>query len=350
MTRMDKAFFCLLSLTACLSLASCGGQTKGKASTADTIALAPCPSFSADSAMAYVAAQCAFGPRVPGTAAHDSCADWIARRFADNGAYVINHTTTVKGYDATLLPCRNIMARINPTATPRILITAHYDSRAWADNDPDPANHRQPVMAANDGASGIAVMLEMARTITNTHTAAANTPQAPAIDFVCFDVEDQGHPQWDESYDDEADEAGFWCLGSRAWAEEAFSRGYTARFAINLDMVGGRGARFCREGYSQRHAPTIVDLVWRTAAALGHAHLFADATGGYVMDDHVPVMQLAGIPAIDIIPNVEGQRSSFGDTWHTAADTPDAIDPAVLAAVGQTVLATIYSLTTTSTQ
>lgn len=295
------------------------------------------PPFSADTAMQYIITQCDFGPRVPATAAHDACAEWIAAQFAAHGASVINHSTSVTGYDGTALPCRNIMARVNADATARILITAHYDSRAWADNDPDEARHRDPVPAANDGASGIAVMLELARVMQDSLPAIG-------VDFVCFDVEDQGHPQWADDYDEEADEAGFWCLGSRAWAEEAFNRGYTARFAINLDMVGGRGARFCQESYSRRYAASIVDLVWRTAAAQGHGDLFPATVGGYVMDDHVPVMQLARIPAIDIIPNVDGQRSSFGDTWHTLADTPDAIDPDVLAAVGETLLNVVYSL------
>ena len=342
-------------LAAMLAIAACTSRNTSTATQQPPSPTIHTPAFCADTAMAYVIAQCAFGPRVPGTPAHATCADWIAARFTAHGAHVINHTTTVNGYDSHSLPCRNIMARINPDAPARILITAHYDSRAWADNDPDEARHHDPVLAANDGASGIAVMLELARAIASTaipdtvatvpdDSLSGITSPVIGIDFICFDVEDQGHPQWADDYDEEADESGFWCLGSRAWAEEAFNRGYTARFAINLDMVGGRGARFCQEGYSRRYAPAIVDLVWRTAADLGHADLFPATISGYVMDDHVPVMQLAEIPAIDIIPNVEGQRSSFGQTWHTVADTPENIDPNVLAAVGQTLLRVIYQI------
>ena len=328
----------LTALTA-LALSACNGRaTTGTTSvTPTTDTLVAAPTFNADSAMSYLRRQCDFGPRVPGTAAHRACGEWISRAFAATGARTADHNTTVRGYDGKEMPCRNIMAFANPDAGPRILITAHWDSRAWADNDPDADNHRTPVPAANDGASGIAVMLELARLI-------ADMPPAIGVDFVCFDAEDQGHPQWDDSYDDEADEAGFWCLGSRAWAEEAFSRGYTARFAINLDMVGGRGARFAVEGYSQRSAPSVAQLVWAKAALLGHDDIFTNTTGGYVMDDHVSVIQLANIPAIDIIPNVDDPRSSFGRTWHTLSDTPDAIDPDILAAVGQTILQVIYSM------
>lgn len=324
----------MASLPLLMTWACTGTRTPSAAN--DATPLAEAPQFCADTAFAYICAQCDFGPRVPGSQAHTACGDWIRQQFEAAGAATGEHRTTVRAYDGTQTPCRNIMAHVNPDAQTRILITAHWDSRAWADNDPADANHRTPVLAANDGASGVAVMLEMARLMSAA-------PPAIGVDFVCFDVEDQGHPQWAEDYDEEADETGFWCLGSRAWAEEAFDRGYSARFAVNLDMVGGRGARFCVEGYSARNARAVVDLVWNTAARLGHSSLFPATNSGYVMDDHVPLIQLARIPAIDIIPNVEGARSSFGPTWHTTADTPENIDPDVLAAVGQTLLQVIYA-------
>lgn len=339
-SRRKKALYFIshiIYLIFLCSLASCTGKSGQAASDADTASLAPAPRFCADTAMAYVVTQCDFGPRVPGTPAHETCGDWIKSRFAAAGLQTGQQTGTVRGFDGQTLPCRNIMARTKPDAATRILITAHWDSRAWADNDPDAANHHTPVLAANDGASGVAVMLEIAR-----HLVAE--PPAVGIDFVCFDVEDQGHPQWAEDFDSDADETQFWCLGSRLWAEEAFNTGYKARFAINLDMVGGRGARFAIEAYSRRQAASVVDLVWSTAARLGYGNLFPTDIAGYVMDDHVPVAQLAGVPAIDIIPNVDDSRSSFGPTWHTTNDTPDAIDPAVLAAVGQTILQVIYEL------
>ena len=312
-------------------LAACTGR-QSRSTDADTIALAAAPVFVADSAMAYVNAQCAFGARVPGTEAHRLCGDWIVSRFKSFGCEVSELSSTVKGYDGADLPCRNIQARFNPEAADRILLTAHWDSRAWADHDADASNHRTPVLAANDGASGVAVMLEIARTI-------AAKGLSYGIDFVCFDVEDQGTPEWaDVDSDDD-----FWCLGSTFWAQQAFAVGYQARFAINLDMVGGRSARFAMEGFSRRYASTLVDLIWHLAQQIGYADYFPLRDAGYVTDDHMPLNTIAHIPAIDIIAHYDGSTSSFGPTWHTTNDTPENIDPEVMKAVGQTLLQLIYN-------
>lgn len=337
-----KSNFYLSLFTLSLFIFSCcTGKTKPSAS-ADTLALAPAPAFVADTAMAYITAQCDFGPRVPGSAPHEACGDWIVAKFQELGANVSQQRTQLSGYDGKSLPCRNILASVNPDANDRVLVTAHWDSRAWADNDPDAANHHTPVPAANDGASGVAVMLEMAR-------AMQQQPLAFGIDFVCFDVEDQGTPQWaeaamtDEELEADNNAGGFWCLGSRYWAEQAYGSGYTARYAVNLDMVGGRGTRFEMERYSLQFARPLVDLVWHLAGQLGYGDFFPLRRGGYVMDDHVMVSQLAHVAAIDIIAHADDSRSSFGSTWHTLDDTPENIDPAVLKAVGQTLLQLLYN-------
>lgn len=321
-----------------LMLSACGGRTR-KGNRADTIAIAPAPEFVADSAMSYIQAQCAFGPRVPGSTAHEACGDWIMAKFQELGATVAQQRTELRGYDGQLLPCRNITASVRPEQADRILITAHWDSRAWADNDPDEANHHTPVLAANDGASGIAVMLEMARAMMTQDLVCG-------VDFVCFDLEDQGTPQWAEGQNADdalADDADYWCLGSRYWSEMAFATGYSARYAINLDMVGGRGARFEMEGFSLYYATPLVNMIWHLADQLGYGEFFPVRKAGYVTDDHVPVNQIAHIPAVDIIPHQSDGHSSFGPTWHTVNDTPEAIDPAVLKAVGQTILQLLYN-------
>ena len=332
--------FCVgCGFAAAFILSSCGGRAKSSSTGADTIAISPAPEFMTDSAMAYIQAQCNFGPRVPGSAAHEACGDWIMSKFHELGATVSQQRTELRGYDGQLLPCRNITASVRPELSDRILITAHWDSRAWADNDANEANHHTPVMAANDGASGVAVMLEMARALTSLELVCG-------VDFICFDLEDQGIPQWAEgdTADDElADEGDYWCLGSRYWAETAFATGYTARYAINLDMVGGRGSRFEMEGFSLYYATPLVNMVWHLAEQLGYGEFFPLRKAGYVTDDHVPINQLAHIPAIDIIPHQNDGLSSFGPTWHTVNDTPDAIDPAVLKAVGQTLLQLLYN-------
>ncbi len=313
------------------AIISCNGQTR-KSAESDTISMSPAPEFIADSAMAFINKQCSFGPRVPGSVSHQQCGDWISATFKRLNCEVIELTTTVKGYDGSDIPCRNIQARFNPDATDRILITAHWDSRAWADNDLNKAAHHTPVMAANDGASGVAVMLEMARVISQTGL-------SYGIDFVCFDVEDQGTPSWVEDAGDED----FWCLGSKYWAQQAYNIGYHARYGINLDMVGGRGGRFAIEGFSRRYGGTLVDMLWHIAHQIGYGEYFPLREAGYVTDDHLPINTIAHIPAIDIIPNTDNERSSFGPTWHTSEDTPENIDPEVMKAVGQSVLQLIYN-------
>lgn len=289
--------------------------------------------FEADSAYSYCAAQCSFGPRTMNSEAHDKCGEWIKQKFEQYGCTVESQKANLKGYDGTMLRSENIIARINPEATSRLLICAHWDSRPWADNDPDEKNHRTPVMAANDGASGVAVMIELARMMQ-----ADSAGVQIGVDFVCFDAEDYGTPQW---ADDESD-ADSWALGAQHWAKEfarsAGTRNYEYQYGILLDMVGGEGARFYKEGFSMQYAPDIVNKVWSVAHSAGFGSFFVDSAGGNVTDDHIPVNQVAGIKCIDIIPFYpDCAQSSFGPTWHTINDTMEHISVSTLKAVGQTV-------------
>ena len=295
------------------------------------------PSFNADSAYAFTKAQCDFGPRNMNSRGHDLCGEWIVSKFKEYGCKVTTQTATLAGYDGTKLRSRNIMASINPEATTRILLCAHWDSRPWADNDPDSANWRKPILAANDAASGVAVMLELARIIRKSKDEKAFNKQL-GIDFVCFDAEDWGTPQWA----DVADNADSWALGAQYWSKN-LPQGYEARYGILLDMVGGVGARFYREGMSMQYAPEIVKKVWRAAREVGFGSYFPKEDGGVITDDHVPVNQFAKIPTIDIIPYyADCQQSSFGPTWHTLADNMENIDKNTLKAVGQTLVQVIY--------
>lgn len=295
------------------------------------------PSFNADSAYAFTKAQCDFGPRNMNSRGHDLCGEWIVSKFKEYGCKVTTQTATLAGYDGTKLRSRNIMASINPEATTRILLCAHWDSRPWADNDPDSANWRKPILAANDAASGVAVMLELARIIGKSKDEKAFNKQL-GIDFVCFDAEDWGTPQWA----DVADNADSWALGAQYWSKN-LPQGYEARYGILLDMVGGVGAKFYREGMSMQYAPEIVKKVWRAAREVGFGSYFPKEDGGVITDDHVPVNQFAKIPTIDIIPYyADCQQSSFGPTWHTLADNMENIDKNTLKAVGQTLVQVIY--------
>ena len=318
-----------------LVLASCTGQTKGSTSKADTIALASCPHFSADSAMQYINEQCGFGPRVTGSDAARRCGDFLVERFKAFGAEVEEQTANVTIWDGTKLPARNIIARTNPSCPDRILLCAYWDCRPWADNDPDEANHHTPILAANDAASGVAVMLEVCRLLQGK-------PAQVGVDMICFDAEDLGTPQWAE---DRLGSADTWCLGSEFWARRAKADGYKARYGILLDMVGGRGATFSREGISMQFAQAIVNRVWQLAGQLGYRQFFPLNDGSYITDDHINVNEIAGIPCIDIIPYYREGPSSFGPTWHTVKDTPENIDPNVLEAVGQTLTQLIYNET-----
>lgn len=317
------------------AISACGNSKKTAVSADDGSDQAVGPAFNADSAYAFCAKQCDFGPRIMNSEAHDRCGDWIADKFRQYGLNVTEQKVALNGYDGTPLQCTNIIASFNPQRPIRILVCAHWDSRPWADNDPDSTNWKKPVMAANDGASGVAVMLEIAR-LLQSHGDSLNV----GVDFVCFDAEDWGTPQWSN----QADDASSWALGAHYWAGNPHKPGYEARFGILLDMVGGQGANFYQEGVSKQYAPAIVDKVWAAARTVGYGSYFPTDEGGMITDDHVPVNEVAKIPTVDIIPYYpDCKQSSFGPTWHTVNDTMENIDRNTLQAVGQTVIQVLFS-------
>ena len=296
--------------------------------------------FDADSAYAFCATQCDFGPRVMNSEAHERCSAWIQQKFQQYGYQVEMQKADLKGYDGTILKSTNIIAKA-PSLKERaggeaILICAHWDSRPWADNDPDSTNWRKPVMAANDGASGVAVMLELARLIQQ------NDSLNVTVDFICFDAEDWGIPQWDET----GNGADSWALGSQYWAKTLTANPSTQNYsyAILLDMVGGQGAKFYQESYSLQKASAIVEKVWRAANVAGYGSFFPMKEGVGVTDDHLPVNDVANIPCIDIINYYpDCPQGSFGPTWHSIYDDMQHIDKNTLQAVGQTLVQLIYN-------
>ena len=314
------------------TLMSCGLR---KQASDETMTIQPIgPTFMADSAFRFCQQQCDFGPRVMNSEAHEQCGRWIISKFSQFGMTVTTQQAVLKGYDGTPLKSTNIIASYLPEHNDRLLLCAHWDSRPWADNDPDEANHKTPVMAANDGASGVAVMLEIARLLS------ADTLKL-GVDFICFDAEDWGVPQWSESMDT----GDSWALGAQYWAANCpKQQAKKYRFGILLDMVGGQGAQFYKEGMSVQYAPNIVDKVWRAAQIVGFGSMFPAQTGGNITDDHIPVNRVAKIPCIDIIPYYpDCQQSSFGPTWHTVLDDMEHIDRNTLQAVGQTVVQVLFS-------
>jgi glutaminyl-peptide cyclotransferase len=290
------------------------------------------PDFNADSAYIYLQEQCDFGPRTMNSVAHDKCEKWIIQKFEQYGCKVTTQKATLNGYDGTPLRSTNIMASYNPKATTRIMFCAHWDCRPWADNDPDSTNWHKPIVAANDAASGVGVMIELARILKGSGLELG-------VDFICFDAEDYGTPQWFEG----EDPGDTWALGAQYFANN-LPEGYAPRYGILLDMVGGVGAKFYREGMSMQYAPAIVKKVWNAARQVGYGSYFPKDDGGMITDDHIPVNQTANIPCIDVIPYYpDCAQSSFGPTWHTIADNMDNIDKNTLKAVGQTMVQVLFT-------
>ena len=314
-----------------LLFVSCGNLRK-QASDNSVLMQPVGPVFNADSAYLFCQQQCDFGPRTMNSQAHDVCEQWIVQKFQSYGMTVIPQKAVLTGYDGMPLRSTNIIASYKPDLTSRVLICAHWDSRPWADNDPDEANWHKPVMAANDGASGVAVMLEIARQLPDS--------LALGVDFICFDAEDYGYPQWETGIDP----GNTFALGAQYWSANPHKQGYTARYGVLLDMVGGQGAQFYQEVMSKRYAGSIVDKVWRAASVVGYGSFFPMKEGVGITDDHIPVNTIAKIPCIDIIPHYpDCMESSFGPTWHTVNDDMAHIDKNTLQAVGQTVIQVLFS-------
>ncbi|GAB2570109.1 M28 family peptidase [Spirosoma areae] len=338
---MSKSTLFLLALT--LSLFSCKEKPKqGEATqTAKQPATVSAPAFNADSAYDYIDRQVKFGPRVPNTPAHVQTGNYLAAKLKQFGCEVTEQSFVGNTWDGKKLNARNIIGSINPQATKRVLLAAHWDSRPYADNDPDKADQKKAVTAANDGASGVGVLLELARTIQQSQ-------QKPTIgvDIIFFDAEDWGNGEkasgdFEQATGNQYDYIGF-CLGSRYWAKHLHKPGYSAYYGILLDMVGAKGATFTREGLSMQFAPTVVNTVWQTASRSGYSQYFVDTPGNQITDDHVAPNTIAKIPMIDIIHTNIG-TGGFFPAWHTAEDDMSNIDRGTLKAVGQTLLQVLYN-------
>lgn len=326
----------VLILTVLFVAISCGGR-KGTTATVtaskNTEPTITTVEFCADSAFSFIRKQTSFGPRVPNTEAHLKCSAWLTTQLSHFGAQTYVQGFETVTFDKTKLQCYNIIGSFNPDSPTRVILCSHWDSRPWADNDPDPANWKTPVDAANDGASGVGVILEIARQLQK---------KAPEIgvDCIFLDAEDWGPgPDFKGKHLET-----YWGLGTQYWAKNLHKKDYQARYAILLDMVGGKGAQFSKERYSLMYGKQVVDNVWETAASLGYSSIFKPAIGHYVTDDHYFINTIAKIPAIDIVPYIpQCEQSSFGPTWHTLQDNINNIDIKVLEAVGKTLLTVIYN-------
>jgi len=322
----------VISILFSLFIISCNtNEPKKKERTVVPKKAVKVPEFNQDSAYSYVKEQVGFGPRVPNTKAHAECAAYLVKKFRSFGAQVGEQKFKSRSFDGKILNGINIIATYNPEAKKRVLLCAHWDSRPFADNDPDPKNHNKPIDGANDGASGVGVLMEIARQIQLQ-------PIEIGIDIVLFDLEDYGQPH--ESDIPRVEDS--WALGAQYWSKNPHIPGYRARYGILLDMVGAKDIVFTKEYFSMAYASGVVEKVWQHAANLGYDAVFQNIEAGSVMDDHVYVNKYAQIPTIDIIHHDNTTESSFFPYWHTLKDNMDAIEPNSLNIVGQVILDVIY--------
>ncbi|WP_277466096.1 M28 family peptidase [Parabacteroides sp. PF5-6] len=326
----------ILSVILAFCLLSCGGkgnkeEAKSTTPAQPVISSTATPEFNADSAYHFVARQVDFGPRVPNTTAHKACGDYLIAELTRFGAQLYVQETTLTAYNGDRLESRNIIGAYNPENPKRILLFAHWDTRPYADQETDATKHHTPIDGADDGASGVGALLEIARQINQ------NDPGI-GIDIIFFDAEDYGEPAFARTAKPDT-----WCLGSQFWAKNPHVKNYRAEYGILLDMVGHKEATFYKEGYSMQYAAPMVEKIWNKAREMGYGRFFIQATGGSYVDDHIYVKQGRNIPCVDIIYTSTESRNGFGDHWHTLNDTMDNIEPATLKAAGQTVLEMIYN-------
>jgi hypothetical protein len=325
-----QVFTMLVIVTALALLSSCDWFKKEQSTDTNQPAdkpLAAIPAFNADSAYVYIEKQLAFGNRVPTSPSHDKCADYLIAHFKQHAdtVYIQKYVTTA--FDGTKLNSTNIIASFNPHAATRVMLSAHWDSRPFADQDTIDQN--KPIQAANDAGSGVAILMEVAKGLQ------AQKPNI-GVDLVLFDSEDYGQPsnstlpQVENSY----------CLGSQYWAKNPHVANYKADFGINMDMVGASDAVFMREQVSVTNADWVSQYVWGLADRLGYSSLFVPQMAGAITDDHLYVMQGRQFPCIDIIHY--SNQSGFGIHWHTHRDDINWISKNTLQAVGRTVLQAIY--------
>jgi hypothetical protein len=315
----------------CLSLFACNNestQTPPETAQKPAAFVKKAPAFNEDSAYYWVQKQVAFGPRVPGSKAHANCAAFIEKTLKDYGLTVVVQTAPITTYDNKIFNLKNIIASYKPEFQKRVLLLAHWDSRHIADNDTKDEN--KAIDGADDGGSGVAVLLEIARQLSKADLKVG-------VDLFFSDLEDYGQP--DDS--DKPKMQDSWCLGTQYWAKNMHVPGYTANYGILLDMVGAKGAIFPREGTGSYFAPDVVNKVWSTAKNLGYSSYFTDDKTGSTTDDHLYVNTIAKIPCIDIV-HMSPVTGSYGEHHHTHKDTIDIIDKNTLKVVGQTVLEVLW--------
>jgi Zn-dependent M28 family amino/carboxypeptidase len=294
------------------------------------------PRFDRDTAYQYVAKQLSFGPRVVASEGHQKMKTWLVEKMKSFGATVIEQNFQAKVFTGESFNATNIIAQYNPGVQNRILLAAHWDTRPFADSPLSTERRDEPILGADDGASGVAVLMEVARQIQAS-------PLDLGVDIIFFDAEDYGESKEEyTSQEEQLASISSYALGAQHWSRNLHTSA-RYQYGILLDMVGAKNAYFPKEEYSRRFAGPILDKIWKLAQSMGYSNYFSDTEAGGITDDHFFVNTIAGIPMIDIInlpPDSTGK--SFGDHWHTHNDNLDIIDKRTLRAVGQVMLAVLY--------
>ena len=313
-----------------LFISSCSTEPQQKKTTKKPKAKIEVPTFNADSAYTFVAKQVSFGPRVISSKGWKNCAIWLEKKLKTYTPNVIVQEALITTYDGKNHTLKNIITSFSPEKNNRVALFAHWDSRHIADHDTE--NQNSPILGANDGGSGVGVLLEMARQFS------IKKPKI-GLDIILFDAEDYGQPE-NSKFPIMQDS---WCLGSQYWSNNPHKPNYFARYGILLDMVGAKDATFRQEQISFYYGSNILQKVWRTASKLGFGNHFVYQNSKQIVDDHYYVNAITGIPTIDIIEYDPATENNFNKHWHTHKDDMDNIDKNTLNAVGQTLLEVIYT-------
>ncbi|PWL30866.1 M28 family peptidase [uncultured Roseivirga sp.] len=327
--------FLLASLT--FATLSCGSQEGSSRSSSKQTELKEAPKPNADSLYMFTQKQVDFGPRVPNTEAHREAANWFVDKFEGYGAKVTVQEFTDRVYDGTEVELKNIVASFNPESKKRILLAAHWDTRPFGDKDSD--NNMVEIDGANDGASGVSVLLEIARIMSGPN------PPSVGVDMILFDGEDWGEHEVNGMGVDpeEFGKQSWYCLGSQYWSKNKHQANYSAYYGILLDMVGAEGATFYYDGASKQYASRTLEQTWDVAHQLGYEQYFVKQIGfSGIIDDHVFVNEIARIPMIDIL-DYRPELNGFGGYHHTEKDNMSIISKETLSAVAHVVLTVLYN-------
>ncbi|TAE01229.1 MAG: M28 family peptidase [Bacteroidetes bacterium] len=331
---MTNFRFLIIALFLSMTIFSCKEKTDEKSIASQLakpeLVLQKAPVFNPDSAYFFIEKQVSFGTRVPNTATHDQCGAYLVQTLKNLGLEVTEQNFEAEAYNKVMLKSKNIIGTYKPEASKRILLAAHWDTRPFADQDDE--RKTEPILGANDGASGVGVILEVLRTIQ------ADKQLNIGVDVIFLDSEDYGQPENTGEHQDDS-----WCLGAQYWAKNRHKANYSAYFGILLDMVGTQNAKFYKEGTSRNFAPTVTDKIWEIGEKLGYSDFFIQKNSGGITDDHLYINKIAGIPTVDIIDHDPNSMSYFNQYWHTHDDNMKIIDKKTLKAVGQTVLQVLYN-------